>query len=829
MNCELNNNEPENRNEIFRKKTLDASTNTIMKRLEALRGASNEDKAKMRRRWIWELIQNAVDSSRESGVNIWIEYDKDRGFLEFSHDGKYFTYENIIDLITQISSKSDNEQNNIGRFGTGFISTHLISSVVNVEGYYQANKDSTRINKISFVLDRSGKTREEIKRSTELVCSNIDTLLQSDISIESVGDIDRRTSFRYNLEYSSVGVHKDIEEGIADLDINIPYVFIFSDKIKEVHCNGYIYRKEEVEPLNWEGISHFLCEKVRISDGSKTGVYLMSCSHKESSTTIAFKLQQNDNSSKIMSIENNPKLFCTFPLIGTENFPFPIVVNSPDFHVLEEREGIHEGHETNIKIFEDALNLYSHTIDFLISDGRFKQIYNLCKLPLHTTEFQRSIENKIKSVYYYKPIVPVSENESRALFSHENSEKSKEIYIPYAKTKELIDDFWELVNNITLKKPIPSKHENSNWGEVSESSRINITNILGVFESQIRTIEQLQHIFKGNGSCYGWLNQLYKFYFQVTDIDTSALNSSIFVPNQNEEFVIIKNIYIDDNIDDELKNILEQLGGSIKGKLLNKQITLPISDLLEKYSNTEIADRIYLKIKELQQKEASGEERTGEIQVIYNQLTDWFLRNPDNAKRLFKDIYDNQHLLSSREETIRRLELATTVEKVLDGQNIKLDRLEHIISEAYFLSRLIEDGKLPSDEDLRSSLNHISSTSPYAAEKISKMIERSITNVHRKLVTIREYSIANTVEEWIEKQYSRTVFPAIKNGAEILIIIRPSDGGKIIFYEETEIEALDSSEFELWIDDGINNPKNITLGEIIKTTGILKIPLYKIV
>lgn len=829
MNCDLNNNEPENRNEILRKKVLDASTNTIMKRLEALRGASNEDKAKMRRRWIWELIQNAVDSSRESGVNIWIEYDKDRDFLEFSHDGKYFTYENIIDLITQISSKSDNEQNNIGKFGTGFISTHLISSVVNVEGYYQENKDSTRINKISFVLDRSGKTREEIKRSTELVYSNIDTLLQSDASIESVDDIYRRTSFRYNLGYSSADVYKDIEEGIADLDINIPFVFIFSDKIKEVHCNGYIYKKKKVEPLGWEGISYLVCEKVCISDGSKSGAHLISCSHKESLTTIAFQLQQNENLSIIKSMENNPKLFCTFPLIGTENFPFPIVVNSPFFQVLEEREGIHEGHETNIKIFEDALNLYSHTIDFLISDGRFKQIYNLCKLPRHTTEFQKSIENKIKSVYYYKPIVPVSGNVSRALFSHENSGDSKDIYIPYAKTKELIDDFWELVNDITLIKPIPIKHENSNWGEVSESSRIDITNILKSFEKNIKTIEQLQRTFKENCNCYGWLNRLYEFYFQVTNTDTNALNSSIFVPNQNEEFVIIKNMHIDDDIDEELKNILEKLGGGIKGKLLNKQITLPISDLLEKYSNTEVADRIYMKIKELQQKEASGEERNGEIQVIYNQLTDWFLRNPDNAKRLFKDIYDNQHLLSSREETIRRLELATTVEKVLDGQNIKLDRLEHIISDAYFLFRFLEDGKLPSDDDLRSSLNHISSTSPYAAEKINEMIERSIRNVHKKLVTISEYSIANTVEEWIEKQYSKTVFPAIKNGAEIFIIIRPSDGRKIIFYEETEIEALDSSEFELWIDDGINNPKNITLGEIIKTTGILKIPLYKIV
>ena len=95
MNFSVSKNESEDRSKIERKKMIDASTNIIMTRLEELRGASNQEKAKMRRRWIWELIQNAVDSSRESGAKIWVEYDKENDILRFSHNGK-FNNSNII-------------------------------------------------------------------------------------------------------------------------------------------------------------------------------------------------------------------------------------------------------------------------------------------------------------------------------------------------------------------------------------------------------------------------------------------------------------------------------------------------------------------------------------------------------------------------------------------------------------------------------------------------------------------------------------------------------------------------------------------------------------
>lgn len=823
MNFSKSKNESENRGEIERKKMIDASTNIIMTRLEELRGSSNQEKAKMRRRWIWELIQNAVDSSRESGVKISIKYDKEQNLLKFSHNGKFFTYNNLIDLITQISSKSD-DVNNIGKFGTGFISTHLISGVVNVEGYYQSN---TEIKEISFSLDRSGETREAIKKSTEKAIFNLDNLLRVDTNREIVDENCASTSFTYNLKDSSQDVYENIEEGIIDLGKNIPYVFLFSDKLKEVYCNEYVYRKKEVIQSQYcQNISVLVCEKENLNDKSRKKILVMSCFDKIYSTKIAFKFHENGNIRFVDSMDSTPKIFCTFPLIGTESFSFPVAVNSPCFKVLQERDGIHEGSEINKKIFDVAIKLYSTIMNYMASNKDWKQLYNICKVEHSNSELQNKLKNDIINVYSCRNIVPVSEKEKSSLFSNQNGNIMFETWIPYVDKKELKEYFWDLINEISLDKPIPIKIENMNWAEISSQNRIGIDAIRNIL-CQVKTVKGLY--IKNNDDCYNWLNRLYNIWFQSVNKDINSFNSKAVVPNQNEDFVEVNKISMDDDIDEELKNILKQLGEDIRFKLLSKRVVIPTSESLKKISSSDVADKIYMKVKELQHKETSGEKRSPEIQGIYNQLTDWFLINTDNAKKWFKDIYDNQHLLSSREETIRRLELATAVEKAMDDNNMHIDQLRSLINEAGKLLKFYENGSIVWDEDTTELLKHISSSSPYAAEKINEMIERSIINVHKKLVTIKEYTIESTVDEWKENQYSKTVFPAVKEGKKIAIVIRPSDDNKIIFYEDAEIEALDSTEFELWIDDGVSNPRKMTLGEIIKTTGILKIPLYRIV
>ena len=65
-----------------------------------------------------------------------------------------------------------------------------------------------------------------------------------------------------------------------------------------------------------------------------------------------------------------------------------------------------------------------------------------------------------------------------------------------------------------------------------------------------------------------------------------------------------------------------------------------------------------------------------------------------------------------------------------------------------------------------------------------------------------------------------------KNGKQIYVLARPSDGGEVRIYYRTEMDILDySMDWELWVEDGKKEPQKITFGKIIKLTGLNRIPL----
>jgi hypothetical protein len=151
-------------------------------------------------RWAWELLQNAKDSIAEDDdrtVSVQIELNEDS--VIFRHNGTHFTEQDIRGLINQISSKEVEEgqpSKKTGRFGTGFLTTHLLSRVIKIKGILEsANKGFYTF---EFLLDRRGKT------ANQLIPRIRDSWNGFDRSIEEINsDYDGNqfnTSFGYQLE-----------------------------------------------------------------------------------------------------------------------------------------------------------------------------------------------------------------------------------------------------------------------------------------------------------------------------------------------------------------------------------------------------------------------------------------------------------------------------------------------------------------------------------------------------------------------------------------------------------------------------------------------------
>ena len=87
---------------VQRERQLDynrAIAQKIRNRLQQLENANDNDK----KRWVWELLQNAKDTVKDRKVDIEIVVNEN--YIEFKHNGGYFNARNITNLIHQISSK----------------------------------------------------------------------------------------------------------------------------------------------------------------------------------------------------------------------------------------------------------------------------------------------------------------------------------------------------------------------------------------------------------------------------------------------------------------------------------------------------------------------------------------------------------------------------------------------------------------------------------------------------------------------------------------------------------------------------------------------------
>ncbi len=100
--------------------------------------------------------------------------------VSFSHNGKPFSVDNITFPIKQVSTKERTTNTNnekpktTGKFGTGFLTTHLLSEKVEVSGIVKEPDLDYR----SFVLplDRSERTPEQIIESVNKSITVRDTL-----------------------------------------------------------------------------------------------------------------------------------------------------------------------------------------------------------------------------------------------------------------------------------------------------------------------------------------------------------------------------------------------------------------------------------------------------------------------------------------------------------------------------------------------------------------------------------------------------------------------------------------------------------------------------
>ncbi|MEG2293988.1 MAG: ATP-binding protein [Carnobacterium sp.] len=784
--------------EIMANLLKEKSAATIYNEIEKLRSSSEEVKEKLRKRWVWELIQNAVDCCKDNDtIDIEIKYDG-LSSLTFSHNGKGFREDDLWSIVTQTSSKQSDSEST-GQFGTGFVTTSLLSPKIKINSFLEES-----MLPFELQLDRSGSTRMEVLQTVE---NNISLLRNLPNQILNRQKAVNTTTFEYNLNLSSLPeVAKDaVLNGIKSLILHIPYLMSFTKKIRSITINN---RKYQIcDNYSIQELPNSIINIIQdVNNSEKLGVMV----HQFGESSLAVPVYFNEQNQYFFAelSEEISRLHCTFPLIGTEQYPFPMVLDSPLFNVEMDRNGIFESDSINMQIINTAIDEFNHILDAYSSDS-FINTNFLCHFDSReTSEFRNEIKKKLFGIIRNKNMV---ESTRGNLVSINNQNNEIQLFVPATTKEEHLKDVWAIFSKIP-NLLIPTYRVGESWRSIIK----NDFKMSSILDNHFRgnTIEEFEKWF-GASNVVDWLNEYYALFCLMYEKKYNLL----LLPNSEGKFSPISELYSFNNVFPELEELFIQIDPSCKSKLIYPDVVVPesITKYMEHYTNESVSKLIENHIITLLAREAS-DKRVGDTEAVFVKALEFFSQYPSESERLFPTLYHKRTQLRTKKFT----EELNNLGDLLSAKNIPVESINTILLEEKLIDALLNNSEL--SDDILGSLKHVSSNSIYSAQKVTELINRSNRNVYNNLKRNERYFLSGSFEEWELDKLSNTIFKAKKDGKEIYIVIRPSDEDKIIFYEDAELSVLESHSYELWTDNG-KVVKSITLGDLLRTTNISVIPL----
>ena len=549
------------------------AANRIVQLLHKQRYNNNENSAK---RWVWELCQNAKDVCNSTGkIKISIDYDRDQKKVRFRHNGKAFSMDNIMSLINQSSSKdrNDGSERKSGKFGTGFITTHLLSEVVNISGILEVDSEYSKFN---ISLDRSGKDKDEIMAAMEKAVSD----LEKCTPIDSLNEDEYNTIFEYKLDEYGM---QTARAGLESLRVSAPFVLAMLPSIKEITVENtgerFRYKREIDCRLEKAAVS-----EIEIEENEQLSYkYILKVTQDKVSIFIA--LECFDSKKKIVPfLKHQSKLFCDFPLIGTEDFPFPVLISSPDFNPTEPRDGVFltcrnragtdDEIEVNRNMIETAYQLYQQLLEYVAKE-EWDGIYNITKIcpyskkDWYDEDWLEGIVKKCKTAILHTPIVETANGAAKALRDDRDGEQ---VFIVSDRAESVRERIWHLLH-CSIPDKIPKRedlHEwyHSLWSEYKGFTFESLSNQVSDYKNTETLEGQLCEV-----DWEEWLNNYYDLIDENEKRQEYAVNQRLnILPNQNGVFCRVGKLCADAGVLEEYKDILLSLGEDVKDGLLHLNI-----------------------------------------------------------------------------------------------------------------------------------------------------------------------------------------------------------------------------------------------------------------
>ena len=570
--------------------------NTAQSILNSLREFES-NRARMQRRWIWELLQNARDASADDDTRLVASVELGNGELVFQHNGRGFTMEEVAHLIYHGSTKLEDE-NTIGQYGSGFLTTHLLSPAIDVSG--QLNDGSP----FKFRLKREISSAKALSDSMDQAWNAFD-------GSEAATSDTFTTRFRYPIGEDAVGA---VEEGMETLRRCAPFVVVFNRQFRRIDINSpegtTSFEVIERTSMQQEGLQTVT---VGISDHGilSERKYLLSEGVRVS---VTVPIEPTDDGAVCLPLGDIPRLFLGFPLIGTETFSFPAVINSFAFTPTENRDGVYLGqsddaaNQTNKAVVQEACDLHVKLIEFVTNAG-WINTHTLADLPSITEQAW------LNRNWIYERLGQLISliRQTPGVGSGDGPIPPNDSILPLAGEAAGVESLWDLLSEVKdIRRKLPERTQAVGWCRAVESWAAIIdceatsfdegydgSKLVSYLEettkdtdSEFGTLERLENALREDVDAVEWLDRLYRAL--KDDGLENVIRECHFVLDQAGYLDELSSLYRDNDLDTELKAIGDDvLGLEVRGRLRDTRLT-SLADEIGKgeYGNKEAIQEI---------------------------------------------------------------------------------------------------------------------------------------------------------------------------------------------------------------------------------------------
>lgn len=574
------------------------------------------------KRWFWELLQNASDYNQS--VDVQLEIDDNQ--IVFRHTGNPFSIQDVLNLISPDSGKDKDEvrKDNIGKFGSGLVSTHILSSEMEVKGAFKSENEN-RLFKFKILLDRSlYEDKEKLIESIEKTKRGFREFQDSIEKSEYAGFM---TSFSYNLKKKLPGLSSSVdvvELGLEQIYDVLPYTLCFMSKVQSVEIvdnrtktniqNFQIIRKQTNNSL----------QKFEIKENlQSTEIEFVKLKYQQVETVYRHEAGAVQPLPKNIS-----KLFCGLPMIGSEIIGLPFILNSFDFEPTLEREGVEitPNDTINLTLFKQAVALYQ----LLLNDIAQKQLDNAYYLTMlnnkyHGVEGSKNIFKRDFVPEFKKKIdtCKIVKNTNGKFISF------AEMLLPNKGGKSFAELF-KYASELKGSR-LPSSNSYEGWIEATDFTLFpNQKYDLKIFIEEISQTQQIQaFVLSSNVSVLDWLRGIASM---VNEVDEDLFSHFAILPNQKGKLKKNKELYIDNDVPFELKTIYNKLNSEeIELGLLDKSFNEFTNVVERSFDTSDICKKIDNLLKE---KYSAEKGSTVTFSLPLNDLYKWINSSAKHKKEL---------------------------------------------------------------------------------------------------------------------------------------------------------------------------------------------------